>query len=245
MSKKKTQEQFEKEVMEKTGGKFKVIGKYINADSNIAVKGIECGHEFEIRPCNLLKRKKCTKCSYIDRARNYSKGRPRENSFPNEFYIKKPLIYIATNKINGLIYVGSTTVSLAERALKHKRNSNNKNSNNYNTPFVRAIREFGFESFEWEVIQFWDDEETLADVEDLWIINLKSYKEDVGYNRILNNLKLSEIKLKSKRLEKQRIREFVKDNYKPHCREFGAVALAKRFDLNERTIRNYANIESC
>lgn len=48
------------------------------------------------------------------------------------------LIYKATNKINGKIYIGQTHKSLEERKMCHKHDSKN-----IDTYFYRAIRKYG------------------------------------------------------------------------------------------------------
>jgi group I intron endonuclease len=58
------------------------------------------------------------------------------------------IIYCATNKVNGKKYVGQTRQTLPGRIRGHKyaANSNGK------TVFAKAIRKYGFENFEWEII---------------------------------------------------------------------------------------------
>jgi very-short-patch-repair endonuclease len=63
MPKAKTQEQFEQEVFELVGNEYGVIGKYINNNIKIKIRHNVCGHEYSVRPCNLLVGKRCPKCS--------------------------------------------------------------------------------------------------------------------------------------------------------------------------------------
>jgi|SRR5690625_2296030 len=164
---------------------------------------------------------------------NKDKGRPRTYNFPDDFYIKEPLVYMATNKVNGRIYVGSTTVSLAERIMKHRKDSRYLNLNTY---FIKAIRKHGWDNFEWSIIQFWEDEGTLRDIEDLCMIVCKSWQRDKGYNHHFNNIKVQ----KSRMLSDQSVR-YIRNNYKPHDKKFSGVALAKEFGVSDKTIRNIVN----
>jgi group I intron endonuclease len=57
-------------------------------------------------------------------------------------------IYKATNKTNGKIYIGFTS-NFTYRKSKHKHYSLVKNKNSY---FYNAIRKYGWESFDWQII---------------------------------------------------------------------------------------------
>jgi group I intron endonuclease len=89
------------------------------------------------------------------------------------------IIYKATNIINGKSYIGRTMRSLEERKRCHLCAS--KNSNNYKAVFYKAIRKYGFNSFNWEII------ETCLSYEDLelaeeWYIRLHNTFIPGGYN---------------------------------------------------------------
>lgn len=57
------------------------------------------------------------------------------------------IIYKATNKINGKVYIGQTEKDLEWRKNKHKQDSKR-----IDTYFYRAINKYGWDNFEWEVI---------------------------------------------------------------------------------------------
>ena len=57
------------------------------------------------------------------------------------------IIYKATNKINGKVYIGQT-----EKTLEHRKEVHHRDSERMDTYFYRAIRKYGWENFEWEVI---------------------------------------------------------------------------------------------
>jgi group I intron endonuclease len=59
------------------------------------------------------------------------------------------IIYVATNKINQKKYVGKTERSLEERKEQHRIVSNGKNPVQI---ISRAIKKYGFDNFEWEVV---------------------------------------------------------------------------------------------
>ena len=60
-------------------------------------------------------------------------------------------IYKVTNKINGKFYIGRTSYEkLRMRKSTHKWYANNKNTN---LPFPNALRKYGVEAFEWEILE--------------------------------------------------------------------------------------------
>lgn len=60
-------------------------------------------------------------------------------------------IYKFTNKINGKCYIGQS-VSLENRRKSHKRNYKNKNLPSYESNFYKALRKYGFDNFDYEII---------------------------------------------------------------------------------------------
>lgn len=67
------------------------------------------------------------------------------------------LIYRATNKVTGEIYIGFTSQSVTKRSLGHKRKAFIDNSM---TKFHRALRKYGWDSFEFESI--YESKESLS-----------------------------------------------------------------------------------
>ncbi len=86
------------------------------------------------------------------------------------------IVYKAVNKINTKVYVGLTTHSLDSRIFNHRANAKR-----YKTPFYRAIRKYGFQSFDWYIIDTADSKEVLIGKEIYWIKALNS-KAPNGYN---------------------------------------------------------------
>ena len=90
--------------------------------------------------------------------------------------MNKMIIYKATNKMNGKIYIGKTTTSLKQRMSEHKRRSKSSK-----TGFHSAIQKYGFNNFDFEIIFECDDIKILNQKE----IELISLYDTIknGYNR--------------------------------------------------------------
>ncbi|QJT70411.1 hypothetical protein [Microcystis phage MaeS] len=87
------------------------------------------------------------------------------------------IIYLATNRVNGKKYVGLTTFPLSTRKSIHKYEANKKNSP---FRFHCAIRKYGFDSFDWDIIDSATSETELFEKEKEWVIKFDSFKN--GYN---------------------------------------------------------------
>lgn len=86
-------------------------------------------------------------------------------------------IYKITNKINKKVYVGKTTKTIEERFKKHIQNA----KNGVKTHFYNAIRKYGEENFEIEIIEDGIlNEDILNEKEKYWIKTLNSQID--GYN---------------------------------------------------------------
>lgn len=85
------------------------------------------------------------------------------------------IIYKATNLINGKCYIGQTKKTLQKR-MKDHRNSKD------NLYFHNAIRKYGIENFEWEIIYECQDKNVLDVMETFKIIVNKSHMNENGYN---------------------------------------------------------------
>lgn len=98
------------------------------------------------------------------------------------------LIYCYTNKENGKKYIGITSRSMEEREASHIYESRNKTNKCYNAPFKRAIRKYGIEGFEREIIDTADSLEKACELEKFYIKEYKTYykyKNSNGYNATL------------------------------------------------------------
>lgn len=93
-------------------------------------------------------------------------------------------IYKFTNKITGKCYVGQTN-NIEKRKRGHKSESFNPNANGYNLPFHCAIRKYGWENFDFEVIEEIDDSlgREYLDEREIYFIDLfQSTIDKNGYN---------------------------------------------------------------
>lgn len=88
------------------------------------------------------------------------------------------VIYMVKNKINGKVYIGQTTKSLDKRISGHlKESKNDKNDR----PFLNAIKKYGIDNFEWEVIDEALSIDELDEKEIYWISEHNSLTPN-GYN---------------------------------------------------------------
>ena len=87
------------------------------------------------------------------------------------------IIYLVTNLINQMKYVGQTTRTLKQRKSSHL-SSSKKGSTYY---LHRAIRKYGAENFKWEVIYNAASEEELNEKETYFIKEYNTNSQD-GYN---------------------------------------------------------------
>lgn len=84
--------------------------------------------------------------------------------------MKPGIIYKAENKKDGKIYIGKTTQEFTKRQIRHKSDAL---QNRYKMYFHNAIREHGFENFEWSIIDTAENEKDLNDKEIYWIAEYK------------------------------------------------------------------------
>ena len=88
------------------------------------------------------------------------------------------IIYKATNKINGKCYIGQTRHSLDARKNAHLKCA----KKGVKTHFYHAIRKYGAENFEWEIICSVNDKKHLNELETFYITKYDSIKN--GYNMV-------------------------------------------------------------
>lgn len=88
----------------------------------------------------------------------------------------KMVVYVVTNKVNNKKYVGMTIRGLEARKAQHLSDARNGSEGH----FHRAIRKYGEDSFEWEVVYAGSSESELFEKEIELIQKLDAYKN--GYN---------------------------------------------------------------
>jgi group I intron endonuclease len=118
---------------------------------------------------------RCPTCSVED-----SRNRPKYYKQLENDYKIDGVIYKATNKVNGKVYIGQTVCDFHKRKLKHFSKSNEEKPTMY---FHRALKKYGKDSFKWEVIENCDSKKELDDMEFHYIKQYDSFKN--GYNMTL------------------------------------------------------------
>lgn len=93
------------------------------------------------------------------------------------------IIYCYTNKINGKKYVGQTK-NEEQRIRGHKSSAFNPNDKDYNYPFHAAIRKYGWDNFDYNVLeQFSDEEWELTNQREVYYIaHFGTLTKQNGYN---------------------------------------------------------------
>lgn len=92
-------------------------------------------------------------------------------------------IYKITNMINNKCYIGQST-NIKKRWNRHKNGPFNKKYKEYNCPLYRAIRKYGLENFNFEIIEECRKED-LEDKELFWIRLYNSNNKNFGYNQTI------------------------------------------------------------
>lgn len=93
-------------------------------------------------------------------------------------------IYKFTNKINKKTYIGQTN-NIEKRKRGHKSESFNEKANGYMLPFHCAVRKYGWDAFDFEILEEIDDSfdfEYVNEREIYFIAYYHSLKDDNGYN---------------------------------------------------------------
>ena len=83
---------------------------------------------------------------------------------------------------SGKVYIGQTK-NFQERKQQHYRTSLRED---IKLPVYKAIRKYGWESLQWEIIDKADSQEELNNKEKEWITYYKSYCGDRRYNNGYN-----------------------------------------------------------
>ncbi len=133
-------------------------------------------------------------------------------------------VYKAENKVNGKCYIGKTVETIESRIVKHEWNANN--SSEY--AFHRALRKYGFDNFEWEILYESNDEEELEGAEIFYIEDYESFGSN-GYNMTDGGEGTSgfifseESKIRMSKSQKKRFED-------PKEREKASIAHSRKFE---------------
>lgn len=92
------------------------------------------------------------------------------------------IVYRATNQRNGRVYIGVTVGRFSARRAQHRYRANSSSATG-NTPFVKAIRKYGWDAFMWEVVERCETQDALYAAERKWIAAHDSMNRRKGYNR--------------------------------------------------------------
>lgn len=93
-------------------------------------------------------------------------------------------IYQYVNKINGHMYIGLTN-NPKRRYFEHWFSANNQNDKDYNQAIHRALRKYGKENFDFNILEDNipdDNKELLKEREIYWIAKFNTYKDKQHYN---------------------------------------------------------------
>lgn len=85
------------------------------------------------------------------------------------------VVYVIINLVNGKLYVGQT-INLKRRWYSHKRS-------NQDSPLQSAIKKYGWNKFDMQVVAHADSPESLDRLEEIWIAFLGTLKPANGYNQ--------------------------------------------------------------
>jgi group I intron endonuclease len=91
-------------------------------------------------------------------------------------------IYAHINKINGKVYVGFTSKSIAKRWSEHCRRARYHCKLNNGNYFQRAIVKYGADNWEAKLLEVCDLLEAADAAETKWIAYYKSNQKEFGYN---------------------------------------------------------------
>lgn len=98
-------------------------------------------------------------------------------------------IYCFTNKVNNKKYIGSTIQPNPKtRYNQHIYNARHENSEKYDYPLYQAIRKYGEENFDFDILEQIDcDEDEIRKIEQRYIVELNTLSPN-GYNQTLDTL---------------------------------------------------------
>ena len=88
------------------------------------------------------------------------------------------IVYKATNKLNGKIYIGKTIRKLSHAKARHF----NRAKLGFDTYFYNAIRKYGCDCFEWEIIYTGTSDIDICNKEIALIKSYDSRNPSIGYN---------------------------------------------------------------
>lgn len=91
------------------------------------------------------------------------------------------IVYRATNKTNGKQYIGYTTKTLDERIKNHTYKSKCMTDKSYFYLFKQALRKYGIDNFEWDILEQCSSKEECC-IKEIYYINQYNTISPNGYN---------------------------------------------------------------
>jgi group I intron endonuclease len=91
------------------------------------------------------------------------------------------IVYKITNKVNNKIYIGLTN-NFQKRKQGHLSDCFNEKSKRYNHLIYRAIRKYGLENFQWDILKTYPDRKSMELGEKYYIAYYESNNKNNGYN---------------------------------------------------------------
>lgn len=140
-------------------------------------------------------------------------------------------IYKITNSINGKVYIGKTVNFYVryKSYISYLRN----NSPSINRYLKRSIDKYGFENFNFEVVEFCDIE-NLPKREEYWIKYYDSINQEFGYNLRLD----TDQGLITHQLTREKLSESLRNQWKSGLRSGHSEKLAKSWDNRDRDVQS-------
>ncbi|GLC63093.1 hypothetical protein PLESTB_001979900 [Pleodorina starrii] len=93
------------------------------------------------------------------------------------------IIYRATNRITGKIYIGKTVRHLYHAKARHRQRAMRRDLYGSDSYFYAAIRKHGWSAFDWTIIDQGENDTELQALERAWIAQTGSYRDrSIGYN---------------------------------------------------------------
>lgn len=112
----KTHEEFIREIKNKYGNEYEILGKYINAHSKILVRHNECGHEWSVRPASFLRGSGCPLCAGNQQKTHEQFLQEIKEKYGDEYTVlgtyvnAKTNVFVRHNKCGKSFYVGVSTI---------------------------------------------------------------------------------------------------------------------------------------
>lgn len=132
-------------------------------------------------------------------------------------------IYLLENIINDKLYVGQS-INIEARIRSHFEVAYNKNSKEYNYPLSRAIRKYGYENFNWYIIEICS-KDLLNEREIYWIDYYNSIK--YGYNQVLGG---------NKRISLDMITRANNIKHDLKTTKLSNMAIGEKYGVSDRTV---------